>query len=145
MHKLELAHRQPEPAVSRSRAGVAATTAYYGVLVEGRTVLKWANDQGYQGLVMVRGGAACGRVALCTPVPSLTGLIESLLRCALSCVSSLTCQMGSLVQWAGWEELGGRMCCSGRRLLLIILCATTVCGSKGCQLKGLGTIALEAG
>jgi hypothetical protein len=33
--------------------GTAATTVYYGVNTEGRTVLKWANDQGFQGIVQV--------------------------------------------------------------------------------------------
>ncbi len=32
---------------------ISSTSVFYGVDVDGRTVLKWANDQGYTGIVQV--------------------------------------------------------------------------------------------
>lgn len=42
--------------------GQHTSTVYYGVNVEGKTILKWANDQAFQGLVQVGSGvrAECG-------------------------------------------------------------------------------------
>lgn len=49
------------PSEPNPDTGTVATTVYYGVNTEGRTVLKWANDQGFQGIVQVQaaGGVLC--------------------------------------------------------------------------------------
>lgn len=39
---------------NNAETGVVSTVVYYGVNQDGKTVLKWANDQGYQGVVQVR-------------------------------------------------------------------------------------------
>jgi len=50
------------PTEAMPETGSASTTVYYGVSVEGRTILKWANDQGYQGLVMDMGEEVTGLI-----------------------------------------------------------------------------------
>ena len=42
------------PTENNAESGVVSTLVYYGVNQESSTIIKWANDQGYVGIVQVR-------------------------------------------------------------------------------------------
>ena len=46
------------PQEHNPETGITSTVVYYGVEVEGRTIVKWASDQAFVGIVQASGQAA---------------------------------------------------------------------------------------
>jgi len=84
------------PSTVNDSTGVVTCVIFYGVQFQGATLLKWANDQGYQGTMEVRpfGRAdTCARVFVCVCVQQLFVCIWVLVHVQPSFVCSNMCIM----------------------------------------------------